>query len=177
MFLINERKINQITERCQSSRPNGETTSTRVRDELSAGTARRSSRPSGETTSTWVRDELSAGTARRSSRPSGETTSTRVRDELAGGLAANAQKASAHIHAEAVWMKLSRRTVCIGNRLLPDGMIRAPVGQYRCPVVVRPRFLGNQTAYFGAVSGGGTSALQQNGRSNPTLGSPRPFFR
>ena len=67
----------------------------------------------------------------------------------------NAQKASAPIHAEAETILPLCRSVFIGNRLLPDGILRAPVGQYRRPVVVRLRLKGNQAAFHGAISGGG----------------------
>ena len=56
----------------------------------------------------------------------------------------NAQKASAPIHAEAETILPLCRSVFIGNRLLPDGILRAPVGQYRRPVVVRLRLKGNR---------------------------------
>ena len=85
-----------------------------------------------------------------------------------------------HFHAEAEAIALSGSAVFIGNRLLflQDGGIRMPVGQNRHPGLCEKRSWAINRI-FRARSGGGTAipVQQQNDRSNPKSGSPRPFFR
>ena len=63
---------------------------------------------------------------------------------------------------------------------LSKDVSRVPAGQGRHPVVVFRRFLGNQPLEAGAAAKGRNSKLpaqRQKSRGEPSMDSPRPFFR
>ena len=72
---------------------------------------------------------------------------------ISGRIPADTQKASARAHAEAESSKTSCRTVFIGNRLLPGGILRAPAGKTGARWLCVLRFLGNQPRNTGKRQG------------------------